>query len=352
MNSIIDFLSRHWQQGVDTLAAHIVSPAVNALGLTQAAGDPREIAQAAMIALLQLFLIGCVMRPLESLIPAERWDHRRHTTVDRHFTLLMLLGLFPLFSFLVLMPFAHLLGGGPASDEPSGLKAWVPWFADHPYVLFTAYYVIYDGVYYWMHRAQHAIPWWWAMHSMHHSQRQMSCWSNDRSNYLDGMLQSLILASVGLAMGVDASAFALLGLLSELVQNFSHANVALRLGWIGRVGERLLVGPRFHRNHHMLRDADRPERHNCNFGQVLPWWDQLFGTALYHHEPLRQTGVSDPEVDADNERGVIRMQWYSTRRFLGAVTCRAGWRPGDVSFGPGYRPVHDVDAQVGEIQNG
>ena len=342
------FFSQHWNQAVDGLCAHVVTPVVNALGIAQAAGDPREIALATMIALLQLFLIACVMRPLESLFPAERWAHRRHTTVDRHFTLLMLLGLFPLFSFIVLMPFAHLLGGGPTTDEPSGLNAWVPWFADHPYVLFAVYYVIYDLVYYWMHRAQHLIPWWWAMHSMHHSQRQMSCWSNDRSNYVDGMLQSIILASVGLVMGVEPSEFAMLGLLSELVQNFSHANVALHFGWLGRVGERLFVGPRFHRNHHMLRDADRPERHNCNFGQVLPWWDQLFGTALYHDEPLRETGVSDPEVDADNERGVISMQWYSTRRFWGAVTCRAGWRPGDVSFGPGYRPLHDVDAHATE----
>src|SRR5256885_6271474 len=79
---------------------------------------------------------------------------------------------------------------------------------------------------------------------MHHSQRQMSCWSNDRSHYLDGMLQSFILATVGLAMGVEPSEFALLGLLSELVQNFSHANVRLRLGWLGRVGERVLVGDR------------------------------------------------------------------------------------------------------------
>ena len=343
MPSLIDFLSQHWNQAIGGLSGHVVVPFVHALGIAQAAGDPREIAQASLIALLQLILIACVMRPLESLISAERWSDRRHTTVDRHFTLLMLLGLFPLFSFIVLMPFAHLLGGGPATEEASGLKAWMPWFAEHPYAAFAVYYVVYDCVYYWMHRAQHVIPWWWAMHSMHHSQRQMSCWTNDRSNYLDGMLQSLILASVGLVLGVEPSEFALLGLLSELVQNFSHANVALRLGWLGRIGERLFVGPRFHRNHHMLRDADRPERHNCNFGQVLPWWDQLFGTALYHDEPLRPTGVSDPEVDADNERGVIRMQWYSTRRFWGAVTCRAGWRPGDVSFGAGYRPVHDLD---------
>ncbi|WP_395024711.1 sterol desaturase family protein [Comamonas odontotermitis] len=338
---MLDFLSAQWDMATSSMSANVVVPAANVLGMAQSLGDPREVSQAILIAALQLFLIACVMRPLESLVPAERWENRRHTTVDRNFTLLMLLGLFPLFSFIVLMPVAHLLGGGPASDEVNGLKAWVPWFADHPYALFVVYYLVYDCVYYWMHRAQHAVPWWWAMHSMHHSQRQMSCWSNDRSNYVDGMLQSIILASVGLVMGVEVSEFAWLSLLSELVQNFSHANVALRLGWVGRLGERLFVGPRFHRNHHMLRDPERPERHNCNFGQVLPWWDQLFGTALYHCESLRETGVSDPQVDADNERGVVSMQWHSTRRFWGAVTCRAGWRMGDVSFDSDYQPIHD-----------
>ena len=342
-----EFFSQHWAQAIDWVSVHAVIPVVNSLNIAQAAGNPREIAEAVLIALLQLFLIACVMRPLEGLIPAERWADRRHTTVDRHMTLLMLLGLFPLFSFLVLMPFAHLLGGGPTTEEISGLKAWFPWFQQHPYILFGVYYVVYDLTYYWMHRAQHVIPWWWAMHSMHHSQRQMSCWSNDRSNYLDGMLQSFVLASVGLVMGVEPSEFAMLGLLSELVQNFSHANVALRFGALGKLGERLFVGPRFHRNHHMLRDAERPERHNCNFGQVLPWWDQLFGTALYHDEELRPTGVSDPEVDADNERGLIAMQWYTLKRFWGAVSCRAGWRLGDVSFGPGYRPIHDDDQGSG-----
>ncbi|VCU71336.1 Fatty acid hydroxylase superfamily protein [Pigmentiphaga humi] len=340
-----DFLGQQWAGAVDWLTVHLVVPAIQGLDLAARLGDPREIAEAVLIAAIQLFLIGGVMRPLESLLPAERWEDRRHTTVDRSYTLLMLLGLFPLFSFLVLMPFAHMLGGGAATDEPSGLKAWIPWFGDHPYILFAVYYVIYDCVYYWMHRAQHVLPWWWAMHSMHHSQRQMSCWSNDRSHYLDGMLQSFILASVGLAMGVEPSEFALLGLLSELVQNFSHANVALRLGKLGKIGERLMVGPRFHRNHHMLRDPERPLRHNCNFGQVLPWWDQLFGTALYHDEPLRPTGVSDPEVDADNERGLVAMQWYTLRRFWGAVTRLNGWKPGDVSFSmPGYVPVHDEAA--------
>jgi sterol desaturase/sphingolipid hydroxylase (fatty acid hydroxylase superfamily) len=288
--------------------------------LRRAAGDPREIAEALLIALLQIGVIAFVLRPLESLAAAERWEHRRLAALDRTYTLLMLLGLFPLFSFLVLSPFAHLFADNTtaaataAGDAPEGLRRLVPWFDGHPFMLFAAYYLVYDFVYYWMHRAQHAIPWWWALHSMHHSQRQMGCWCNDRGNYLDGMLQSVILAAVGVAMGVDASQFALLVMVTELVQSLSHTNV--RWGF-GRLGERLLVDPRFHRLHHMLRDPARPALHNCNFGQVLPWWDLLFGTALYGEKP-RPTGVSDPVVDADNGRGLVAQQWFTLKRFWAA----------------------------------
>jgi sterol desaturase/sphingolipid hydroxylase (fatty acid hydroxylase superfamily) len=211
----------------------------------------------------------------------------------------------------------------------------MPWFASHPYAAFAVYYIAYDFTYYWMHRAQHAIPWWWALHSMHHSQRQMSCWTNDRGNYLDGGLQSIVLALVGLALGVDASQFAVLMLLGELVQNFSHANV--RIGF-GRVLDRVLVAPVFHRLHHMVVDPGRPGLHNCNFGQVFSLWDVLFGTSLYG-EPVRPTGVGDPHVDADNGRGLVMMQWWTLRRFWGAFTCRAGWRLGEVAFDDHLRPV-------------
>ncbi len=173
------------------------------------------------------------------------------------------------------------------------------------------------------------------MHSMHHSQRQLSCWSNDRGCYLDGALQSFILAGVGIVIGVAPNEFALLTLLSELMQNFSHANV--RIGF-GRFGERILVDPRFHRLHHMQVDPSRPELHNCNFGQVLSIWDVLFGTALFG-EAVRPTGVGDPMVDADNGRGLIVQQWETLKRFWGAFRRPAGWRPGDVGFSPDYRPI-------------
>jgi sterol desaturase/sphingolipid hydroxylase (fatty acid hydroxylase superfamily) len=327
-----------WSHLAAWLGGNAVLPVVQFLHIQDTAGDPNEIAEAGMIAILQIFIISCIFRPLETLLPAEHWEDRKLTRIDRQFTLLMLLGLFPLFTYLVLTPFANMFGGGGGtSNDPSqfGIKYWVPWFDNHPYLLFLSYYIVYDFVYYWMHRTQHAIPWWWALHSMHHSQRQMSCWTNDRGNYVDGMLQSIVLAVVGLAMGVDPSEFALLMLVGELVQNLSHANT--RLGF-GRLFEKVFVDPKFHRLHHMRVDPERPTLHNCNFGQVFTVWDILFRTSLYG-EPPRPTGVGDPMVDADNERGLVAMQWYSFRRFWGAFWTRAGWTLGDVAFDENYKPI-------------
>lgn len=333
-------LPQLWSDLVDWLSRHAVTPALDLLHLGKLSGDPRDIAAALLIAALQIAIIGFVFRPLETFFPAEKWTNRKLTLVDRNYTLLMLLGIFPLFTYLVLMPFSHLFGGADAattgSGSPLALKTLVPWFNDHPYVLFTVYYVVYDFVYYWMHRTQHAIPWWWALHSMHHSTRQMNCWTNDRGSLVDGFIQSMILATVGLVIGVDPDEFAWLMLIGELVQNLSHTNV--RLGF-GRVFDRIFVAPKFHRLHHMLVDPERPRLHDCNYGQVLSVWDVLFGTALYG-EPPRPTGVGDPVVDADNEQGLIGLHWVALKRFWSAVRRPAGWRPGEVAFDPvDYRPI-------------
>ena len=311
------------------------------LGPRGATGNPRELAEALAIAAVQLSVIALIFRPLESLAPAEPWADRRLTRIDRQYTLFMLLGILPLYTYLVMMPLGDWLSGaGEVGADPArGLRLWVPWFNEHPLPLFLAYYGIYDFVYYWMHRTQHAVPWWWALHSMHHSQRQVSCWTNDRGSYLDAILQSIVLGAVGLAMGVEPSQFALLVMIGELVQSLSHTNV--RIGF-GHVLERFFVDPKFHRLHHMRVDPARPGLHNCNFGQVFSVWDVLFATALYG-ESSRPTGVGDPVVDADNDCGLIAMQWGVLKRFWGAVRRRSGWKPGEVSFGRHYEPIPPID---------
>jgi sterol desaturase/sphingolipid hydroxylase (fatty acid hydroxylase superfamily) len=334
---MFDGVAHSWVRTIDWISAHAVEPAFAFLHLDTQLGDPDDIAEALLIAILQLAIIACVFRPLETFAPAEVWKDREGTKVDRRFTLLLVAGLHPLFAVLALTPLVNVLGGADAGDSTpfQGLLHWIPHIDEHPMFAFGIYYVVYDLSYYWMHRAQHAIPWWWALHSMHHSQRQVNCWTNERVSWLDVVLQSFLLAAVGQFMGVDVAQFALLELLSQLMQELSHTNTRLGFGkWV----ERIFVDPRFHRLHHMRVDQSRPNLHNCNFGQLFSVWDNVFGTALYG-EPPRPTGVGDPTVDADNSRGVLGMQWHTLLRFWRTFTSRHGWKPQEVSFDENLRPV-------------
>lgn len=328
-----------WRHLVEGTSEGIAAPLLSLLQVPATALSPHELATSLLIAAIQIGIIALIFRPLESWIPAERWTDRRLTRVDRQYTLLVVLGVLPLTIFLATTPLRELLGGDAGAAQ-TGLLHGIPVLDRHPYLLFLVYYLVFDLVYYWMHRAQHAIPWWWALHSLHHSQRQVNCWTNHRDSLLDGVLEAAILASVGILLGVEPSEFALLMLAGELIQNYSHANV--RVGF-GRFLNRVFVGPPFHRLHHMRGDPAKPGLHNCNFAQAFPAWDILFGTALYGVQ-RRETGVSDLVVDADNERGLIGQQWAAMQRFWGAIRRRAGWHPSDVSFGAGYEPIPDARA--------
>ena len=338
-------LSAFWTAAVNWLTRHAVVPALLALHLSHFVVDPpREIAEYFLLTAVEVAVIACVFRPMESLWPVEHWPERRATAIDRTYTLLKLFGVLPLFTYLVLSPLTQLIGGAGAGDDAAGLvsvQGMLPWLGHHPVLLFLVYYAIYDLVYYGIHRLQHSIPWWWALHSLHHSQRQLNCWTNDRDHYLDDLLEALIVAVAALLIGVSPTDYALLVLSGNLLQNLDHANVRLRFG---PVLEKVLVDPRYHRLHHMRVDPERPNLHYCNFAFIFPFWDIVFGTALFG-EPARPTGVGDPMVDADNRRGVVGQQLYVLRRFWGAFRCRAGWRPGDVAFDERYTPVsvHDFD---------
>ncbi|WP_114239422.1 sterol desaturase family protein [Dyella sp. C9] len=326
-----------WSQLLHWTTLHVVQPVLAVAHLSWLDSQSRDISQYFLLTLVQFAVIAFVLRPLEDVWPAERWDARTTTAIDARYTALKLFVALPLFTYLVLFPLNQWMGGDSDGDGAGlvSIQQGVPWLGHHPVVLFVVYYAIYDFVYYLIHRLQHAIPWWWALHSLHHSQRQLSCWSNDRDHYMDDVLEALIIAGVGVAIGVSPTEYALLVLLGELLQNLGHANIRLHFGPVlGRV----LVDPRYHRLHHMRVDSDRPTLHACNYAFVFPLWDILFGTALYG-EKVRPTGVADPSVDADNQRGIVAQQWMTLRRFWGAIRCADGWKPGEVVFGEHYRPV-------------
>ena len=244
-----------------------------------------------------------VCLPLERWRPVERWPDNRAVGVDILYTLLSRVGVLPLITFVVFFQVQTALNGWITDHGwiPVTLESLAPAVFAHPVVAFAAYAIILDFADYWRHRLSHQIRWWWGLHSVHHAQRQMTFWSDDRNHVLDDLIAFVWFSVIALLIGVPPLQFPLLVLVLRFIESLSHANARV---WFGTVGERMLISPRFHRAHHGVLAAGQA---SCNYGAVLPWWDILFRTADFNREYV-QTG--DPGGGDDLASG----SWLTHQR--------------------------------------
>jgi sterol desaturase/sphingolipid hydroxylase (fatty acid hydroxylase superfamily) len=299
-----------------------VSPVLFSLNLMEWFEPAFNAVEFFMLGVVQVLVILLVMRPLERHWGVERGEERL-IGVDRVYTLLNKLGIVPLLVFVLAYPITnqieHLVR--VLGFAPPRLERLVPGLYDSAFLSFLVYFALYDFAAYWVHRAQHRFGWWWALHSLHHSQRRVTVWTDDRNHLIDDLLVNLVLAVFAQFVGVQPDDFVLILMVGRLVESWSHANVDMSFG---RLGERLLVGPRFHRLHHARADAAQPHIHDHNFAPVLPVWDMIFRTARFGDIP-RPTGVDDRRIDADNGRGWLGQQVVVFRRFVAALMPRGSW---------------------------
>lgn len=303
----------------------VVQPAMFALGLgefVETAFDGTELFLAGVCELLLLYLL---LRPLEALWPVQPVSTRARFN-DFLYTALHRLGVFSVLIFFVLDPLLdqaaallHLRGVRPFNLE----NLW-PGVTDAPLASFVLYLLILDFFDYLYHRMQHRFAWWWALHSLHHSQQEMNLWSDNRNHLLDDFLRDVYMGVIALAIGVPPSQYVLLVMAGRMLQSLQHANVRLHFG---RFGEWLLVSPRYHRAHHAIglgHEGSGPGTlGGCNFAVLFPIWDLLFRSAHIDHT-FHATGVRDQLATAqgpgvDYGRGFWAQQWLGLRRLWRAL---------------------------------
>lgn len=122
---------------------------------------------------------------------------------------------------------------------------------------------------YLFHRAQHAFPFMWAMHSLHHSDTSFGTSTTIRHFWLESWIKTVtIWLAVGVLFKTPPLVLAIYSVLS--FYNFlTHANLRLNFGALSW----LLNSSAYHRLHH----SAQKEHFDKNFAALLPIFDLLSG---------------------------------------------------------------------------
>lgn len=291
----------------------LVQPAMFQLGLMAYVDLVFDSTAWFLYGLLQIMLLLVLVRPLEALFPVEEWPDRRGTGVDFLYTCINRLGLLPLVFFFALRPFTDAFEGWlrMRGFVPPSLEDLFPAFVALPLASFFVYLAILDFADYARHRLEHRLQWWWELHAVHHSQRKMSLWTDDRNHLVAAALSWLWFTVVALLIGVQPGQFVGLLVLGRVIESLSHANLRLSFGWLG---DRLLVSPAYHRKHHAVGSGHEGKYYGCNFATLFPLWDLVFGTANFDFK-YEETGIRDQVESArDYGESFWAQQWLALKR--------------------------------------
>jgi sterol desaturase/sphingolipid hydroxylase (fatty acid hydroxylase superfamily) len=322
VDAVYSALTSAFDQVHEALFEHAVQPLVFGMGFGNLLEDAHVATAWLLVGMLQIAVMLLVIRSLERWRPAEPTPAGHSRSDDITYTLFHRLGAFRLLMFFLLQPVADAAGNVMRTHDitPWQLDAVWPGVSDIAWVSFLLYLLLFDLVDYGIHRMQHGVNAWWQLHALHHSQRHMTMWSDNRNHLLDDMLRDALLVTVALLVGVAPAQFMAIVAITQLHESLQHANVRMSFGpWLGRV----LVSPAFHRHHHAIGVGH--ESHGAgslgghNFGVLFAWWDSLFATAE-HHNFQTNTGIRDqlPEHGARvYGHGIWQQQWLGLKRLVG-----------------------------------
>lgn len=131
-------------------------------------------------------------------------------------------------------------------------------------------FIFVDFKYYWGHRINHTINYFWNTHLVHHSSEEFNLSSALRqtvSNFFSFFTLFLIPAAI---IGIPAQVIVVVTPLHTLLQYWYHTRHIGKLGFL----EHIIVTPSHHRVHHAMNSIYIDKNHSAIF--II--WDKLFGT--------------------------------------------------------------------------
>jgi sterol desaturase/sphingolipid hydroxylase (fatty acid hydroxylase superfamily) len=126
-----------------------------------------------------------------------------------------------------------------------------------------------DFLYYWLHRFDHEIRFFWAVHVTHHSSDHMNFTVGFRSSVFQPLYRFIYFIPLAI-LGFKPLDIVFMYSLTQIWGIFVHTELIRKMGFL----EYFMVTPSHHRVHH----ASNPKYLDKNLGMFLIIWDKMFGT--------------------------------------------------------------------------
>lgn len=126
-----------------------------------------------------------------------------------------------------------------------------------------------DFLYYWLHRFDHEIRFFWAAHVTHHSSEKLNFSVGFRSSVFQPLYRFVYFIPLAW-FGFKPLDIVFMYSATQIWGIFVHTEMINKMGWL----EYILVTPSHHRVHH----ASNPKYLDKNMGMFLIVWDKLLGT--------------------------------------------------------------------------
>ena len=175
----------------------------------------------------------------------------------------------------------HFIAAKIAPSAEGMLATW-PFLA-----VFSLFLIFDDLTQYWWHRLSHTSPWLYKLHRPHHNAEYLSIRVVYRNNLFYYALMPGLWFSGALIYLGGAWVYAFYMVLKMAVIFGAHSDVRwdeplYKIKWLSPVMwviERTISTPATHSAHHGKHAADGVTNYHGNYGNLLFFWDVLFGTA-------------------------------------------------------------------------
>lgn len=182
-----------------------------------------------------------------------------------------------------------------APDAAGMLEAW-------PILAVLGLFLIFDDMtQYWWHRLSHTVPWLYNLHRPHHNAPYLSIRVVYRNNLFYYLFMPGLWFSGALIYLGGGWVYAGYIIVKMAVIYGAHSDVRwdeplYKIKWLSPVMwvvERTISTPATHSAHHGKHAADGITNYKGNFGNLLFFWDVLFGTAKITRRYPAEMGVEN-----------------------------------------------------------